>query len=85
LDFRLLGPLEVVGDGGTALPIGAGRERALLGLLLLRANELVGSDQLVGELWGESPPPTAQKIRLMPARHRSGGGPCLSRSPYQSS
>ena len=30
LDFRLLGPLEVVGDGGRALPLGAGRQRALL-------------------------------------------------------
>ena len=62
MDFRLLGPLEVVGDGGLALSIGTGRQRALLALLLLRANELVPSDRLVEELWGESPPPTAQKM-----------------------
>src|SRR5918996_4556731 len=62
LDFRLLGPLEVVDDGGLALSIGAGRQRALLALLLLRANELVASDRLVDELWGESPPPTAHKM-----------------------
>jgi WD40 repeat protein/DNA-binding SARP family transcriptional activator len=62
LDFRLLGPLEVLSDGGAALSLGAGRQRALLALLILRANELVGSDQLVQELWGESPPPTAQKM-----------------------
>ena len=62
MDFRLLGPLEVVGDGGAALAIGTGRQRALLGLLILRANELVASDQLVEELWGESPPPTAHKM-----------------------
>jgi DNA-binding SARP family transcriptional activator len=62
LDFRLLGPLEVVGDGGLALSIGAGRQRALLALLILRANELVTTDRLVEELWGESPPPTAQRM-----------------------
>jgi WD40 repeat protein/DNA-binding SARP family transcriptional activator len=62
LDFRVLGPLEVVGDGGLALSIGTGRQRALLALLILRANELVPSERLVEELWGESPPPTAQKM-----------------------
>jgi WD40 repeat protein/DNA-binding SARP family transcriptional activator len=62
LNFRLLGPLEVAGDDGAALPIGKGRQRALLGLLILRANELVGSEQLVEELWGQSPPPTAQRM-----------------------
>jgi WD40 repeat protein/DNA-binding SARP family transcriptional activator len=62
LDFRLLGPLEVVGDGGLALSIGTGRQRALLALLILRANEPVASDRLVEELWGESPPATAHKM-----------------------
>ena len=62
MDFRLLGPLEVVGDGGVALSIGTGRQRALLALLLLRANELVSTDRLVEELWGESPPPSAQQM-----------------------
>ena len=61
VDFRLLGPLEV-SDGSRPLSIGAGRQRALLALLLLRANELVTSDRLVEELWGESPPATAQKM-----------------------
>ncbi len=62
LDFRLLGPLEVVGDGGLEVVIGTGRQRALLALLLLRANQLITSDRLVEELWGESPPATAQKM-----------------------
>ena len=39
-----------------------GRQRALLALLILRANELVPSDRLVEELWGESPPATAHKM-----------------------
>jgi WD40 repeat protein/DNA-binding SARP family transcriptional activator len=62
LDFRLLGPLEVVGDSGRGVSIGKGRQRALLALLILRANELVATDRLVEELWGESPPPTAQRM-----------------------
>ena len=62
MDFRLLGPLEVVGDSGRGVSIGKGRQRALLALLILRANELVATDRLVEELWGESPPPTAQRM-----------------------
>ena len=44
------------------MAIGTGRQRALLALLVLRANELLESDRLVEELWGESPPPTAHKM-----------------------
>ena len=62
MDFRVLGPLEVVGDGGLEVAIGTGRQRALLALLLLRANELVTSERLVEELWGESAPATAHKM-----------------------
>ena len=58
IDFRILGPLEVA-DNGSVLALGRGRRRALLGMLLLRANEVVAQDTLVDALWGESPPPTA--------------------------
>src|SRR4051812_9093164 len=58
IEFRVLGPLEVLEDG-RALPIERGRQRALLGYLLLRANEVVAQDRLVDALWGESPPPSA--------------------------
>jgi YVTN family beta-propeller protein len=61
LEFRILGPLEVV-DEGRVLSLGSGRQLALVGLLLLHANEPVSVDRLVDELWGESPPPTAAKI-----------------------
>jgi WD40 repeat protein/DNA-binding SARP family transcriptional activator len=64
VDFRLLGPLEVLDDDGRELSVGAGRQRALLALLVLRANEVVASDRLVDELWGESAPPTAHKMLL---------------------
>ena len=46
-------------EDGRALSIERGRQRALLGYLLLRANEVVAQDRLVDALWGESPPATA--------------------------
>jgi len=58
IEFRILGPLEVMEDG-RALPIERGRQRTLLAYLLLRANEVVAQDQLVDALWGESPPASA--------------------------
>jgi DNA-binding SARP family transcriptional activator len=59
MDFRILGPLDVVGPNG---PIGidAGKVRALLELLLLHANEVIASDRLVDSLWGESPSESAE-------------------------
>jgi DNA-binding SARP family transcriptional activator len=59
MDFRVLGPLEVWRDGAQ-IPLGKPRERALLALLLLRANEVVTRDELVDRLWGDEPPPTAK-------------------------
>jgi predicted ATPase/DNA-binding SARP family transcriptional activator len=46
-------------EEGRALSIERGRQRALLGYLLLRANEVVAQDRLVDALWGESPPASA--------------------------
>ena len=53
----MLGPLEVR-SGGTPLPLGGPKQRALLALLLLHANEVVSRDRLVDGVWGESPPST---------------------------
>ena len=58
LEFRLLGPLEVVRDGA-AVPLAGRNQRALLTLLVLHRGEVVSSDRLVDALWGEAPPPTA--------------------------
>ena len=61
MEFRILGPLELVRDG-RVLRLGSGRQLALVAVLLIHANEAVSVDRLVDELWGESPPPTAAKI-----------------------
>ncbi|HEY7794565.1 MAG TPA: BTAD domain-containing putative transcriptional regulator, partial [Gaiellaceae bacterium] len=61
MEFRVLGPLEVVHQGRT-LEIGAGRQRALLAVLLVHAHDVVSSDGLIDALWGERAPATAPKI-----------------------
>jgi DNA-binding SARP family transcriptional activator len=59
MDFRVLGPLEVWRDG-IKVPLGKPRERAVLALLLLSANEVVPREELIDRLWGDEPPPTAK-------------------------
>lgn len=58
MDFRILGPLEVV-EGGNCLPLGGRHQRALLALLLLSEGEVVSTDRMIEALWGEEPPRTA--------------------------
>jgi DNA-binding SARP family transcriptional activator len=58
VEFRILGPLEVV-EQGRALPLGGARQRTLLAFLLTRANEAVSADRLIDELWGADPPRSA--------------------------
>jgi DNA-binding SARP family transcriptional activator/tetratricopeptide (TPR) repeat protein len=59
--FRILGPLEVQSpDGWTA--ISAAKWRSLLACLLLRSGQLVPTDSLILELWGDSPPSTANNL-----------------------
>jgi DNA-binding SARP family transcriptional activator len=58
MEFRLLGPLEVL-EGDKTLEIAGTKRRALLALLLLRANEVVRSERLIDDLWGENPPANA--------------------------
>ena len=58
LEFRILGPLEVL-DEGDPVRLGGRNQRAVLALLLLRVNEPVSTERLVDQLWGEHPPRTA--------------------------
>ena len=60
MEFRILGPLEVVEDG-EPVALGTLKERLVLGVLLLHANEFVSRQRLIDDLWGEAPPPTARK------------------------
>lgn len=58
MEFRLLGSFEVW-DGDEPVEIAGSKRRALLALLVLRANEVVRSERLIEELWGERPPRNA--------------------------
>ena len=58
--FLILGPLEAY-DGERRLSLGGTKQRALLAMLLLHANEVVSSDRLVDALWGEAASDDAAK------------------------
>jgi DNA-binding SARP family transcriptional activator len=60
VDLTLLGPFDVAGPDGP-VRLGATKERLLLALLAIRANEVVSASQLIDGLWGEDPPATALK------------------------
>ena len=83
MEFRILGPLEVL-DGQQTVRLGAAKQRALLGVLLLHANETVSSARLVDGLWGERPPPTAEKLvqgYVHALRKTLGAGVVVTRAP----
>ena len=60
MDFRILGPLEVLDDGRT-LDLGGAKQRAALVVLALHANRVVAHERLIEALWDEEPPETARK------------------------
>ena len=84
MDFRILGPLEVV-DDERVLDVGGGKQRDVLALLLIHANEVVSNDRLVEGLWPDQRPPSATKIvqahvsRLRKALAIPGDGILLTR------
>jgi DNA-binding SARP family transcriptional activator len=55
VDYRILGPLEV-SDPEAAITLGGAKQRALLAILLIHANQVVSTDRLIGALWGDEPP-----------------------------
>jgi class 3 adenylate cyclase/predicted ATPase len=61
MEFRILGPLEVH-DERRQIALGGPKQCALLGVLLLHANESISSERLVDELWGDQPPARAHKL-----------------------
>src|SRR5688500_13133729 len=70
MEFRILGPLEVL-DEGRSLALGGTKPRALLALLLLHRGETLGSERLMEELCGGHPPATAAKsLRVHVSRLR---------------
>jgi DNA-binding SARP family transcriptional activator len=70
VEFRILGPLEFA-VGGQAVPLAGPKQRAVLALLVLNANEVVPRDRLIDDLWGDKPPAeAAATLRVYVARLR---------------
>ena len=83
MQFRVLGPLEV-SDDGRPIAIGGQKQRALLALLLLHANEVVSRDRLIDELWEEDPPETARtalQVHISQLRKAVGRERILTQAP----
>jgi predicted ATPase/DNA-binding SARP family transcriptional activator len=60
VEFRILGPLEVLA-GGRAVALPGAKPRAVLAVLLLHANRPVSAERLALALWGEDAPAAATK------------------------
>jgi DNA-binding SARP family transcriptional activator len=76
MEFRILGPLEVL-DGDAPVKLPGPKQRSLLAMLVLHANEVVSSDRLIDELWpGEPPESGAAALQASVSRLRKslGGG-----------
>jgi DNA-binding SARP family transcriptional activator len=58
MQARILGSFQLE-EGGRRIPLGGVRQRAVFVGLLLRANEVAPSGQLLMDLWGEDSPPGA--------------------------
>jgi DNA-binding SARP family transcriptional activator/glutamine cyclotransferase len=83
LEFRVLGSLEV-SDDGRPIVIGGQKQRALLALLLLHANEVVSRERLIDELWETDPPHTARtalQVHISQLRKALGRERIVTQSP----
>src|SRR5437763_6664250 len=81
MEFRILGPFEVV-EHDQRLVLGGPKQRALLVALLLHRGEAVSIDRLIDELWGERPPATAAKtlqVYISNLRKALGNGLLVTR------
>ncbi|HEX4702986.1 MAG TPA: BTAD domain-containing putative transcriptional regulator, partial [Pseudonocardiaceae bacterium] len=71
----VLGPLSVLDDAGTVLPVTAGKQRVLLAALAVRANRIVPVDELVDLVWDGVPPRgavRALRVYVVRLRHALG-------------
>ena len=82
LEFRILGPLEVVDPSGAPVRLGGPRQRAVLAILLLSANRVVSIDRLADDLYGGEPPATAvTQVQRQVSDLRKLLGPAIQTRP----
>lgn len=89
MEFSVLGSTEVV-DGGVQLELGGVKQRAILGYLVLHANRVVPTSQILQAMWDGNPPPTARKMvqnavsgirRMFASAHDPATAPSLRTHP----
>jgi DNA-binding SARP family transcriptional activator len=83
MEIRLLGPLEVR-DEDRVVTLPRRQQRALLAALALRAGEVVSTDRLVADLWGERAPASATgslQNTVSALRKALGRGVVLTQAP----
>jgi DNA-binding SARP family transcriptional activator len=85
MEFRILGPLEVA-DGDNVITLASAKQRGLLAILLLSANEVVSADRLIDALWGEQGPESGRTaLQVLVSKLRKGLGhaglPLATRAP----
>ena len=90
VDFRILGPVEVLSGGGRRVAIEGRRTRVLLAMLLVWRNQTLSLDALIDGLWPQGPPSSTKSSlhayvsRLRGALAAAGplaGGERIKRKP----
>lgn len=79
MEFRILGPIEALGDDGRRLPLGGSVPRAMLATLLLETGRAVTRDRLVTCLWSTPPATAAHAVVVYASRLRRVLGPARVR------
>ena len=75
VDFRVLGPIEVVGPEGSP-PLGGPKQRAVLAHLLIRSNRLITTESLIDAVWPDEPPESPRaSLRAYVSNLRKALGP----------
>jgi class 3 adenylate cyclase len=70
MEYRVLGPLEVLAAGGQKLALGGAMQQSVLASLLLRAGKTVALERLIDDLWDEPPESAARTVQVYVSRLR---------------
>ena len=75
MEFRVLGPLEVVDETGILIAVGGHRPRAVLAALLTSPRKTITTDALIDAVWPTSPPQNPRKaLQVLISRLRAALG-----------
>jgi class 3 adenylate cyclase/tetratricopeptide (TPR) repeat protein len=72
MEYRLLGPLEVLDESGHHVALGGARQQSVLAALLLRTGQTVALERLVSDLWEEPPETAVKTVQVYVSRLRHG-------------